>query len=172
VGIATGCLLDHVLISGTLGFDLKWHSASLAGRGAELFPATSLTRVGDVVAKVIHKWDRARNTYLYANGCTTSANQVVEFLQKATRAQWAVEFSGVGELVREAEGRLERGFPDAAGVLMERSVVFEREVGGVREFLAQGVNGRLGLETERVEDIVRGAVQEWKHGGEGGCGCG
>src|SRR5207253_2112023 len=41
VGIATGTTLDRELLSGNLGFDLKWQSATLHGQGHEPFPASS-----------------------------------------------------------------------------------------------------------------------------------
>jgi hypothetical protein len=75
-------------------------------------------------------------------------------------------------LVREAERRQTSGFPDAAWILLERSVLYDRDIGGVRSFLAHPMNGKLGLEAEKVEDIVRSAVHEWKHSEKGDCGCG
>ncbi|KAF2845885.1 hypothetical protein T440DRAFT_543264 [Plenodomus tracheiphilus IPT5] len=41
VGLATGYPLDTNLINGSLGFDLKWHSATVHGIGTESFAVSS-----------------------------------------------------------------------------------------------------------------------------------
>lgn len=171
VGLAVGTIFDHELISGKIGFDLKWHSASIPGRGSTHFPATSLKRVGDLVAAVILRWSSVKNTYLYASGCIASADQVVLCLQMETKANWVVDFSDSKNAVREAEQRLEKGWPDAGWTLMERSIVFDFDIEGVQNFMASSANAKLGFGAEKIDEIVHSAVHEWNHSDKGDCGC-
>ncbi|KAF2420980.1 isoflavone reductase family protein [Tothia fuscella] len=173
IALSVGTILDQTLLSGSLGFNLKWQSATLAGNGGDIFPVTSLRRVGDIVASVLECWNHVRNSYLDVNGCSTSAKELVGCLERVMGKEWVVSYSNVDDLVAEAGRRLERGFPDAAWVLLERSIVFGGDAGGSRAEEEEGwVRERLGLRKENVEEIVRGAVHEWEHSERGGCGCG
>lgn len=61
IAIATGYMLDTNLISGNMGLDFQWHSATIHGTGAELFAASSLERVGQVVRSVCEHWKELKN---------------------------------------------------------------------------------------------------------------
>lgn len=171
VALAVGTLLDARLISGDIGFDIKWQSATVHGTGAEEFAVSSLAWVGRLVARAVERWDGVRNQYLYAAGCVTTANEVVECLQKSTGKEWAVGRAETDECVREATSRMERGFPDAGMVLMQRSVLYDQSLGAVDPFKARSANELLGLPQEKVEDIVERAVHEFQHHGKASCGC-
>jgi hypothetical protein len=82
--IATGYTLDTQLISGNMGFDMEWHSATIHGTGTEPFSASSLERVGQIVVRTIQHWDEIKNQYIYAAGMITSANEVLRSAEKAT----------------------------------------------------------------------------------------
>ncbi|KAK5684306.1 hypothetical protein LTS10_004173 [Elasticomyces elasticus] len=173
VGMATGSLLDHGLRSGNLGFDLKWQSATLHGRGSERFAASSTQWIGRVVAAAVAQWDEVKNQYLYAAGVITTADEVLECLEQSTGQQWEAGRGDVEDCVREAESRTERGFPDAAMFLMERSVSYDEDLDAVGAFMTQDAKKMLHLEPENVADIVASAVHEHeRHGnGNGDCGC-
>ncbi|KAK4929098.1 hypothetical protein LTR49_004295 [Elasticomyces elasticus] len=171
VGIATGSLLDHGLRSGNLGFDLKWQSATLHGRGTERFAASSTKWVGRVVAAAVAQWDEVKNQYLYAAGLVTTADEVLECLEQSTGQQWEAGGGDVEDCVREAERRTERGFPDAAMFLMERSVLYDEALDAVGPFLTRDAKQTLGLRPESVVNIVVSAVHEHEHHGKGDCGC-
>ncbi|KAK4955214.1 hypothetical protein LTR10_007409 [Elasticomyces elasticus] len=171
VGIATGSLLDHGLRSGNLGFDLKWQSATLHGRGTERFAASSTKWIGRVVAAAVAQWDEVKNQYLYAAGLVTTADEVLECLEQSTGQQWEAGRGDVEDCVREAERRTERGFPDAAMFLMERSVLYDEALDAVGPFLTRDAKQTLGLRPESVVNIVVSAVHEHEHHGKGDCGC-
>ncbi|OCK78542.1 hypothetical protein K432DRAFT_444556 [Lepidopterella palustris CBS 459.81] len=172
VAVAVGCILDTKLVSGDLGFDIKWQSATIHGSGNESFAASSLQRVGEVIASIIQHWDQVKNRYLYAAGLITSANEIVGTLQKATGKEWTVGYAETVECVREGQARIERGFPDAGMFLMERSVLFDRELKAVEAFERNSANKTLGLAQESVDRVVSGAVHEFQHSGKVDCGCG
>ncbi|EKG17098.1 hypothetical protein MPH_05670 [Macrophomina phaseolina MS6] len=172
VALATGTLLDRRLVSGDLGFDIKWQSATVHGSGKEEFAVSSLVWVGRLVARVMERWDSVRNRYLYAAGCVTTADEVIECLQKSTGKEWAVGHIDVEDCVKEAERRLDRGFPDAGMLLMERSVLYDATLDAVEAFKTRKANDMLGAGDEKVEDIVDAAFHEFQQHGKADCGCG
>lgn len=172
VGIATGTTLDRGLLSGNLGFDVKWQSATLHGQGDEGFPASSSPWIGKVVTAVIQHWEDVKDQYIYASGMTVSANQVVAALEKETGKTFEVGRQDVEQCVREAERRFEQGYPDAGMFLMERSVLYDTSLDAAGAFERQDAKARLGLEGEKLESIIHGVLHDEKHhGGKPGCGC-
>lgn len=171
VAVATGFDLDRGLLNGNLGFDIKWESATLHGKGNEHFAASSGAWTGRVVLAVIQHWQVAQNQYLYAAGLTTSGNELVKVIEKATGRDFVGSRTDVEECVREAEKRIEQGFPDAGMYLMGRSVMYDESVGAVRPFEDNDAKQKLGLEGEKLEDIVDWVLHEMKHHENGGCGC-
>ncbi|KAI4906012.1 hypothetical protein J4E90_010971 [Alternaria incomplexa] len=169
--IATGYTLDTQLISGNMGFDLEWHSATIHGIGTEAFAASSLERVGRVVERVISHWDEVRNQYIYAAGVITSANEVLRSTEKTTGREFTVGNHDVQECVAEGEKRIEKGFPDSGMFLLERSVLYDEQLDASRPFRNRNSNYVLGLKSESVETIVRTAYDDFKHYGKPGCGC-
>ncbi|KAK4890309.1 hypothetical protein LTR27_010952 [Elasticomyces elasticus] len=171
VGIATGSMLDHGLWSGNLGFDLKWQSATLHGRGTERFAASSTQWIATVVTAAVAQWDEVKNQYLYAAGLVTTANEVLGCLEQSTGQQWEAGRGDVKDCVREAESRTERGFPDAAKFLMERSVLYDENLDAVAPFMTRDAKKMLHLVPENVADVVGSAVHQHEHHGKGDCGC-
>jgi hypothetical protein len=169
VAVATGTTLDRGLLSGNLGFDLKWQSATLHGEGNERFAASSSPWIGKVVLAVIQHWEDVKNQYIYAAGMITSANAIVQSLEKATGKTFEVGRADVEQCVREAERRLGSGFPDAGMFLMERSILYDQAIDAAMPFeLAQ----QLDLGAERLEDLIHGVLHDERHhGGQPGCGC-
>ena len=170
-GIATGYTLDTNLISGHLGFDMEWHSATIHGIGTEPFAASSLKRVGQVVASVITHWEEVKNRYIYAAGVITSANEILRSAEKATGRQWTVGNYDVEECITEGEARIQRGYPDSGMFLLERSVLYDEELDASAPFRSHSANAILQLQPESIESIVEQAYHDLKHHGKSGCGC-
>ncbi|KAL6166586.1 hypothetical protein ACJQWK_07929 [Exserohilum turcicum] len=95
-----------------MGLDLQWHSATVHGTGTEQFAASSLARVGQVVACVLTHWEGIKNQYIYAAGAVTSANEVVKAVEKATGKDFTVGNYHVEECIEEGRKRIQRGYPD------------------------------------------------------------
>jgi hypothetical protein len=171
VAVAIGCILDSMLISGDLGFDLQWQSATIHGTGNERFAATSLGRVGVVTASVIRNWNEVKNQYIYAAGVLVSAKEILASLERLTGSTWSAGFSDVEGCVREGESRIERGFPDAGMFLMERSILYDEQLDAVCAFQDQDAKEILQLEPDDVNNIVGEALHSFKHRGKPGCGC-
>lgn len=171
VAVATGCSLEHSLISGNLGFDIEWQSATVHGTGDEEFAACSTAWPGKVALAIIENWMECKNQYLYASGFPTTANSILEAFRTQTGKEWTAGKVDVEDTMNEAERRLERGFPDASMFLMERSVLFDEGLDSVRPFVEQDAKTKLGLEGETLEPVVERVLHDFKHHGKGGCGC-
>lgn len=171
VAIATGIDLDRGLLNGNLGFDIKWESATLHGEGTERFAGSSSGWLGRVILAAIQHWQEVENQYIYAAGLTTSGSDVVKAFEKATGREYMISKYDVDELVREAEKRIEQGFPDAGMFLMGRSVMYDEDVGAVHPFEEDDAKKKLGLSGEKLDDIVGWVLHEHQHHNHGGCGC-
>lgn len=171
IGIATGYTLDSNLISGTMGFDMQWHSATIHGIGTEPFAACSLERIGQVVVSVIQHWDKIKSHYIYAAGVVTSANEILRCAEQATGHEFTVGNHDVEDSVREGTSRIERGFPDAGMALLERSILYDEQLDAVAPFRSHSANELLGLPKESVKDVVGKAYHDLQHYGKPGCGC-
>ncbi|KAL1797211.1 hypothetical protein ACET3X_003817 [Alternaria dauci] len=169
--IATGYTLDTHLISGNMGFDMEWHSATIHGTGTELFPASSLERLGQVVVRAIQHWNEVKNQYIYAAGMITSANEVLRSAEKVTGRKFTVGNYDVEECILEGQKRIEKGYPDSGMFLLERSVLYDETLEAPKPFRDWNANGILGLTAESVETIVNTAYHDFKHHGKPGCGC-
>lgn len=171
VGVATGYTLDTGLISGNMGIDLEWHSATIHGIGTETFAASSLQRVGHVVACIVDHWDEVANQYIYAAGVLTSANEVLRSAEKATQREFTVGNYDVEDCIKEGEARIERGYPDTGMFLLERSILYDEELDAAEPFRSRSSNRLLQLEPESIEAVVANAYHDLRHHGKPGCGC-
>jgi len=172
VAVATGTVLDRGILNGNLGFDIKWQSAALAGNDNVPFPGSSAQWDGKVMAAVIKHWDEVKNQYLYVAGLTPNSRDIVKSLEKARNKDFAVSRDDVKGYVREAHRRMKQGFPDAGMFLMERSVLYDEDLGNVRPFQNNDAKEKLGLQAEQLEDIIKAVMHDYDHhGGQGGCGC-
>ncbi|EDU39614.1 NmrA multi-domain protein [Pyrenophora tritici-repentis] len=169
--IATGYTLDTNLVSGNMGLDMEWYSATIHGIGTEQFAASSLEKVGSVVACTINHWDEVKNQYIYAAGVITSTNEVLRSAEKATGRTFTVGHYNVEESILEGQQRIERGYPDSGMFLLERSILYDEQVNASMPFKTQSMNEKLGLSPESVEAIVEKAYHDMKHRGKSGCAC-
>lgn len=172
VAVATGTVLDRGILNGNLGFDVKWQSAALAGNDNVRFPGSSTPWDGKVMAAVIKHWDKVKDQYLYVAGLTVNAREILKSLEKARGKEFAVGRGDVKEHVSEAHKRFKQGFPDAAMYLLERSVLYDEDLANTEPFEKHDAKEKLGLEAEKLEDIIKAVMHDYEHhGGQGGCGC-
>ncbi len=171
VGVATGYTLDTGLMSGNMGFDMEWHSATVHGSGFEIFAVSSLQRIGQIVTRVILHWETVKNQYIYAAGALTSANEILRSAEKATDREFTVGNYDVEDCIREGEARIERGYPDSGMFLLERSILYDEDLNAVEPFKSRNSNKLLQLTPESVETIVMDAHHDLKHNGKRGCVC-
>lgn len=169
--ISTGYLLDNGLLSGDLGFDFKWQSATIHGRGNERFAASSTAWIGKAMAAVSQHWEELENSYVYLAEMIVSADDIVEHVQQVTGQHWEIGHVDMEDTLREAERRLECGFPDAGMMLLGRSVLYDQSMGAVDPYIDDTTKRMLGLQDGSLGAIVQRVVQEYEHHGKGDCGC-
>jgi hypothetical protein len=170
VALATGTRLDEDLLSGSLGIDLKGQSASLPCQNLnQSFPVISLARSGELVSHILEHWESVKTSFLYVAGCMTSAQQVIDHLEKEMGVNFVVGTAETEDLEKEALKMVKAGWPDAGWNLLERSLLFNGDAG--RAFLENDGCQALGVDKELVGDIVKSAVHKWKHTEKGDCGC-
>jgi hypothetical protein len=124
-----------------------------------------------VVASVIQHWDSVESNYIYAAGLITSANEVLRAAERATGREWTTGNYDVEDSVNEGQKRIERGFPDAGMALLERSILYDKQLNASAAFKTQSSNDVLELSPESVEEIVDKAYHDLQHYGKPGCGC-
>jgi len=169
--IATGYTLDTNLISGNMSLDMEWHSATIHGIDTEPFAASSLERVGSVVAQTIDHRDEVKNQYIYVAGVVTSANEVLKSAEKATGRAFTIGNYNVEESILEAHQRIESGYPDSGMFLLERSILYDEQVDAEAPFRTRSMNEKLGLCSKSVQAIVEKAYDDLKHRSNSGCAC-
>jgi len=171
IGVATGYTLDKNLISGDMGLDMQWHSATVHGTGDEPFAVSSLERVGNVVRSVCQHWGEIKRHYICAAGLVTTANEVIAAAEYSTGQKWTVDNNDVQDTIREGITRIERGFPDAGMALLERSVLYDQQLNASAPFKSNDTNELLNFPPESVDTIVETAYRDFKNHGKPGCGC-
>ena len=173
VALATGVVLDRGLLRGNLGFDIKWQSATLNGQGHERFAASSAAWIGMVVNAVMQHWRDVQNQYLYVAGLITTGNEVISALQEASGKTFAVGRQDPADSIKEADKRIEQGYPDAGMFLYERSVMYDETLAAVKPFEDADAKTKLGVDGEALTALIKSVMHEHEHhGGKADCGCG
>lgn len=170
VGLATGYPLDQRLKDGHMGADLTWQSATVYGSGDELFAASSLDFVGEVVAVIVTHWNEVTNRYLCLAGIMTSSKEVLRELEAQMGREWTAVYVEKEKCIEEADRRMQGGWPDAGMFLMERSLLSESTVfqrfEGDRQLM-----GQLVLSEQSIREMVAHIIHSHQHSGKADCGC-
>ena len=101
----------------------------------------------------------------------TSANEVLKAAEKVIGHEFAVGDHDVEECIQEARKRVDKGYPDTGIFLLERSVLYDEQLGAMAPFQTRSANELLSLAPESVEEIVATAYHDLKYLGKPGCGC-
>lgn len=123
------------------------------------------------MAAVSQHWEELENSYVYLAEMIVSADDIVEHVQQVTGQHWEIGHVDMEDTLREAERRLECGFPDAGIMLLGRSVLYDQSLGAVDPYTDGTTKRLLGLQDGSLGAIVQRVVQEYEHHGKGDCGC-
>ncbi|KAJ5024012.1 hypothetical protein J3E73DRAFT_426013 [Bipolaris maydis] len=171
MAVATGYTLDTKIVNDNMGVNMEWQSATFHGTGMGLFAASSLARVGQVVARLLAHWEKTKNQYIYAAGATISANQALKSVEEMTGQEFAVGSYGVEECVEEGPKWIERGYPDSGLALPERNILYDDQLNSSAPFGTYNANDMLGLAPESANSMVTEAYHRLKNLGKLGCAC-
>lgn len=170
IGLATGYPIDVRLVSGHMGIDPTWQSATVYGTGTFSFPASSTEFIGRAVASVIKHWNQFANQYLCLSGMQTTLNEVLRVLEKRVGREWSTIYVEAEKCAEEAEKRMQGGWPDAGMFLMERSLLSDEKaiVAGFQHDV--GVAKQMGLAEDDLAMVLPKVLHDLEHK-SGGCGC-
>jgi hypothetical protein len=159
-GISTGPFFDWGLQVGFLGFNLKNHSATIYQPGHDQrFSTTTVADIGTAVAHALLPANNSqtKNKYIYVRSLTTTQDEILAALEKATGAPWERKPTDLPPLVADATEKLKKG--DYSGVLaLLMNALWDPECG--MDFDKRGIlsNELLGVPKRTVEDAVKEAL--------------
>lgn len=152
--LIVGAIFDWGLnLPGLGGFNVPARTATVYDGGDIAYEATNIDQVGKAIAAALKKPDLVRNQYVYVNSFTTTQNEVVKALEKATGDKFAVSHSTVAELRKDGLQKLEAG--QAAGILALIASAFYGEGGLANYSATKGLwNDRLDVPQENLEEFL------------------
>ncbi|WYZ35529.1 hypothetical protein EsH8_X_000176 [Colletotrichum jinshuiense] len=160
--VVTGSMFDWGLnIPGFGGWNVAARTVTIFDGGDISFEATNLDQVGKAIAKCLKRPDLTRNQHVYVNSFTTTQNEVLKALEKATQDKFAVSQGSVEELWRGGLTQVEQGQPLGA-VAMVAGAIYGK--GGLAHYsVTKGLwNERLGLPQEDLDEFIGNYVREKK----------
>jgi hypothetical protein len=121
--------------------------------GNRAFSATNLSQVGNAVVAVLSKPEETANQFIYIDSFTTTQNEILAELEKATGEKWKVTESTTEEAKAEGQALFARG--DYSGLLLLLKAIFLGEGYG-SDFTKDAVlgNEKLGLPNQDLVSTV------------------
>jgi hypothetical protein len=186
--VCTGAFFDWVFqFPGMMGWDIPRRAATIFDGGDVPYEATNIAQIGVAVAAVLSATpspgfadgtgkglsmiEITKNKYVYVNSFTTTQNTVLGFLEKQTSTKFKVEPANRAEVAKDAIARAAKSVPgfrptsnlDYADGVVEMIFASIYGNGNLNHFSeTKGLwNDALGLQSESVEESVKGVVEYW-----------
>ena len=157
-GVVTGPFFDFCLKGGLLGFDIANHKATIFDGGNSKLSTTNLSTIGLSVAKSLHKPRDTANRYVYVASFTTTQNEILAAMEKATGKKWDVTHASTAEKIQEGKDLLSNG--NMSGILVQlQGVLFLDGIGGDYAKEKGLDNDLLGLPAENFQETIDKVVQ-------------
>lgn len=141
-----------------LGFNIGERTAQIFDSGNAKFTTSTLHLVGQSVAAVLRRPAESKNRRVYVGSFTTSQNEVLAVLEKATGAQWKVEHITVDQAIENGRQGMANGEFQFSIMMLLRALIY----GGDKYGSAFGHkldNQALGLPTENLEEVTTKIVK-------------
>jgi hypothetical protein len=146
-----------------LGFNLDSCTALIYDSGDARFSATTLLTIGAAIVAILHKPEETTNQYIYIASFTTTQNEVLAALEKATGKKWQVEHSTAMETRRIGQEKVGKGdFSGMENIVV--SLVYGGDSVSDLESSRKLANDLLGLPKETVEETVEKIVKSYSIG--------
>lgn len=139
---------------GLLGFDLRARTATIYNSGDSLWSTTTLNTIGLGVSRILKNPEDTANRYVFIQSFSTSQNEILAALQRATRGQtWAVTRSNTTDLAQRGQAKLGDGNWAGIGDLLLATIFGEDRGNNFsdKEVLA---NEMLGLPEGKVQEAI------------------
>ena len=155
--VVCGAWWDVCLGTGEMGLDLKGRKAVLYDGGERKVGGTTIAGVAKAVKSLAEKPEVGRSQFVYVQGMEASQKELLRALEEATGNKWAVDEASAEERKNVGWKKVQEG--DFEGVVdviwgegyasgLGLHFVSDRELS----------NAILGLDDERLADVVRDAV--------------
>jgi len=154
-GICTGPIFDWCLVTDFLGFELKANRALIYDFGDTRISATNIEATALALLGVLRDPAATANKYLYVASVTTSQNEILASLEKATEKTWEVTKASTAAAGLEGGAKLAKG--DFTGIrpVLHR-LMYGGDAGGNFEETPEGLaNELLKLPKENLDDIIK-----------------
>lgn len=145
--------LNRGVASGFLGYDLPGHKAIIYGSGDVRFSSTTLSTIGAAVAGVLRKPEETANRYIFIYSSTTTGNELLAALEKATGKKWDVEHKTIEETIKTGREKVSKNDFSGMAELIVASI-FGGNPGSDFTADQQLANKLLGLPEETLDEIV------------------
>ncbi|KAF4452596.1 hypothetical protein F53441_4616 [Fusarium austroafricanum] len=159
-GLSNGLFLDSGLRNPWGFIDIKNRKFRLVDSGNEPYSTSSLAFVGDAVSSILKKPEEMANKYLNIAGVTTTQNEVLKIVERVTGDKFEVTHVTGAELERLGDDKIAKGDFSAFGNYLEQFLFAD----GAGHSLKGDENAirLLGLETENLEEVIKGVVADIK----------
>jgi putative NADH-flavin reductase len=155
--LVSGHFLDYGLQTTLLGFNSKKRHARIFDGGDVRFSATTLATIGTAVVRVLQKEDETKNRMLYIQSLSTSQNEILKSMEKATGPGWTTEQTDSKEYINKVKAELDEDPKNPE--LNEDLVSVVGIVDAMWEKLADFSNELLGVGNENLDEVVAKAVK-------------
>jgi putative NADH-flavin reductase len=159
--VVCGHFFDYGLKGELLSVDLGRRKMKVFDGGDGRWSASTLSRVGEAVVRVLQREEETRNKMLYVQSFCVSQNEVLRSLERATGETWKVEQVDSKTFIAEMKGVLD-GEPSeeeksrASEALVSVAGIIDADWEGKQGF----ANRLLGLEEENLDQVVERVVAE------------
>lgn len=134
----------------------KERRADVIGSGDVKWSASTLGRIGEVTARVLERLEVGRNRVVFVQSFAVTQREVVEAFERVMGGRkWDVGELEAGPYVRERKAKVGGGDLEAVEDLVWYVGTVEGDWRGKEGFVMK----ELGLEDERLEEVVRDIVE-------------
>ncbi|TVY83400.1 Isoflavone reductase-like protein [Lachnellula suecica] len=152
--IESGPAFDMCIQAGIAGFNINTSQAVIMDGGNRAYSASNMSQIGNAVVAVLAKPEETANQFLYIDSFTTTQNEILAELEKATGKKWEVTHSTSDAAAKEGTELFGKG--DFAGLFLLLSAIMLGEGYG-SDFTQDAAlaNQKLGLPEQSLAETVK-----------------
>ncbi|KAF2709433.1 NAD(P)-binding protein [Pleomassaria siparia CBS 279.74] len=156
--LVTGHFFDWGLENNLLRIDINKKIAHLADGGNVKFSASNLSFIAKAVVKVLGQPEGSKNTLLYVHSNYLTQLELLAAIEKETGEKFERVNESSAEVIKQHRPKMLEGDHEAYETTVAVWGIVSSDWIGSKKL----ANGLLGLEEEKVEEVVRRAVQNVK----------
>ncbi|CAI6095274.1 hypothetical protein V2G26_010865 [Clonostachys chloroleuca] len=160
--------VDHCVIDGLLGFDMKEQKVRIYNGGNVPMSTGPRNLAAQALYSLItnpERMEEAKNTYIHVASYTVTQNEILAVVEKLTGQKWQIENVTSKEVMPKALEDVKKGLNWGLGHQVQ-AILFDYGPDGeaIGDFRPLGIwNEKLDLPKTTLEDDLRGPLSgEWK----------